>query len=343
MQYRGESLKHHDSIIQAEKKMTLTLKQLAKWSLPATPINYAIAYEYVSEKNTPLITRIDQHLFSHNDQLDNFTIEELYQQFILGQSALRDEMFGEIGDVVEQVQSESKRASQQSQQYTDHLSIGLKEIESGEAVRIERAVAQLKKSTEALKEQQKQLSDKMQASASQARKLQQELNEVRKEIYLDPITGLYNKKALTKHFDAWVAEMPDKQIAAVVVNVDHFKEFSDKFGSLIGDVILSKIANKISNYVGESGLPVRTGNEEFFILLPEVETSTANEIAEKMRQGVEKIRFISSKSGIRLPKMTISLGISEFQKQESLHSLIRRTKSALLDAQKSGNNSIALA
>ena len=341
--FRGESLKHHDSIVQAEKKMTLTLRRLAKWSLPATPINYAVAYEYISDKNIPLITRVDQQLITHGGQLDNFTVEEVYQQFILGQSALRDEMFSDIGNVVEQVKIQSNAANKQSQQYVEHLNAGLTEIESGDNTRIQKAVSTLKQSTVLLQQQQQALTEKMVASELQAKQLQKELAEVRKEIYLDPITGLYNKKALNKHFDAWVTESPNKQIAAVVINVDHFKEFSDKFGSLIGDVILSKIANKISNYVGESGLPVRTGNEEFFILLPEVETSTATEIAEKMRQGVEKIRFISSKSGIRLPKMTISLGVSEFKQKETLNTLIKRTKNALFTAQQDGKNKVALA
>ena len=108
-------------------------------------------------------------------------------------------------------------------------------------------------------------------------------------------------------------------------------------------MILSKIAGKINRYVDDSGLPVRTGNHEFLILLPDVDQSITGEIAEKIRQGVEKIRFISSKSGMRLPQMTISLGVTEYKLSESLDSLMKRSKTALKLAQQAGRNTVAVA
>lgn len=322
--------------------MSRALAQLAKWRLPATPINYAISYEYIGEKNVPLIAKVDQHLFNHN-HLDNYIIEDLYQQFVLGQSEFRDEMFDDVAKVTSTVKDICLKSTVQSQQFAESIDNNLTHITSNNEKQRQQAVANLKQQSLHFRTEQQQLVEALLASQQQANALAQELAEARKEIYLDPITRLYNKKALNKHFDAWITEDPDKQIAAVVINVDHFKEFSDKFGSLIGDVILSKIANKVSNYVGESGLPVRTGHEEFLILMPDVEANVASEIAEKIRQGVEKIRFISSKSGIRLPQMTISLGVSEFTKRENLSTLVQRTKKALFSAQEKGRNQVALA
>jgi len=167
----------------------------------------------------------------------------------------------------------------------------------------------------ALKQQQKSFAEQLLTSQQKASQLKIELEEAKKDLYLDAITGLYNKKALSKHFDAWISTDPSQTIGALVIDVDKFRQFSDKFGHLIGDVILSKIAQKIGSYVDDSGLPVRTGHHEFMILLPDVEQSIVSEIAEKIRQGVEKIRFVSSS----------------------------RTKQALLDAQQGGYNKISVA
>ncbi|WP_448213981.1 GGDEF domain-containing protein [Colwellia sp. MEBiC06753] len=334
-------MKHHDSMKQAEIKLAKTLKQLAQWQLAATPINYAISYEYISEKNTPLRTKIDQHLFSHKS-LDNFIIEELYEQFVLGKSEFRDEIFDDVEKVTADVKDTCLKSTKSSRKFLEQVDNSIANIVSSDPVQ-QQAIKQLKAAALHFKQQQQALVSELQASQNQASLLTQEFQAARNEIYLDPITRLYNKKALNKHFDAWIEAQPEKQIAAVVVNVDHFKEFSEKFGSLIGEVILSKIANKVSNYVGESGLPVRTGNEEFLILMPDVEASIAGEVAEKIRQGVEKIRFISSKSGVRLPQLTISLGVSEFQQRESLNSLVSRTRRALFHAQTSGRNQVAVA
>ena len=135
---------------------------------------------------------------------------------------------------------------------------------------------------------------------------------------------------MSKHADTWLSEDADRGIAAIVISVDHFKKFSDRFGVLIGDVILSKIAKKVSSYVDDSGLPVRSASDEFIILLPDVDGGVASEIAEKIKQGVEKLRFVSVQSGVRLPKMSISCGISEMQSKEPLKQFISRTRNSVL-------------
>lgn len=335
-------MKHHDSIEQANKKISSVLKLLAQWYLPPTPINYAVAYDYISEKNTVLITAVDQQLLANN-KLDAFFIEETYREYILGQSAFRDEIIDDIDDLVSDFQKSCQQSTKATRTLIKHVDQDLEKIESGDEYTIRAAVTHLKQATIAFKQEQLKLTKQIIASEQQTTSLKDELAEVRKELYMDPITGLYNKKALAKHFDAWITQDPAKQIAAVVINVDNFAQFSQKFGHLIGDVILSKIAAKVGRYVDDSGLPVRTGHDEFLILLPEMETSIASEIAEKIRQGVEKIRFISSKSGVRLPQMTISLGVSQFKQKEQLQSFVKRTRDALSQAQQTGKNQVVVA
>ena len=168
------------------------------------------------------------------------------------------------------------------------------------------------------------------------------MNEVKKEIYLDPLTGLYNKKALSKHLETWRTEDPNKPIAAIVISIDQLELVNDKFGSLISDVLLSKIAHKVGSYVGDSGLPVRSGHDEFLILLPEIERNIAGEIAEKIRQGVANLRFVSSKSGVRLPQMTISMGINDFRLNQKVQTVLNHTRSLVMDMQRNSQNQITV-
>ena len=134
---------------------------------------------------------------------------------------------------------------------------------------------------------------------------------------------------MSQYIEQWHHQDPNKTIAVIVVNINQLSEFSQRFGSLLGDVILSKIANKISSYVTNSGIPVRTGGDEFLILLPEVEKNTAIEIAEKISLGVEKLRFVSVQTGIRLPKMSVSLGVSAKQLAEPINSCIDRARETI--------------
>jgi diguanylate cyclase len=93
--------------------------------------------------------------------------------------------------------------------------------------------------------------------------------------------------------------------------------------------------------VQESGLPVRAGGEEFLILLPDVDLRTASEIAEQIRRGVEKLRFVSSRSKKALPKVTISLGVSLYQAHENWHQFLARSAAVLGIAKKRGRNQVA--
>ena len=93
---------------------------------------------------------------------------------------------------------------------------------------------------------------------------------------------------------------------------------------------MSKIAKKVASYVDDSGLPVRSASDEFIVLLPDVDGGIATEIAEKIKQGVEKLRFVSVQSGIRLPKMSVSLGVGEMEEKEGLNKFINRSRRATL-------------
>jgi len=334
-------VKYHDSIKQADQKLALAIKQLQLWHLPATPINYAVSYEFIKGKNQRLISPIKQQL-SSGKKLDNFFVEELYQQVILGQGSFRDEIITDIDDLITDVQKSNQQSSRSLNDFINKVDTSIVDFRSSDSQKINNALVKINKASQHFKKQQQQLAKQLVASKKQSMSLQSELEEVRKEIYLDPLTGLYNKKALNKHIETWTEQDPNKQVAAIVINIDQLSSVNQKFGSLISDVLLSKIASKISSYVGESGLPIRSGSDEFLILLPEVEQSIAAEIAEKIRHGVEKLRFVSSKSGVRLPQMTISMGVNDFRLSQNIHSVIDYTRTLVNDMQLSCHNKITV-
>ena len=175
----------------------------------------------------------------------------------------------------------------------------------------------------------------------QSHQLRHELEQLKQQRLLDPLTGLYNRLAMQNQLDVWFSEQPQRRVAAIAVNLDHFSRFNQDYGSAIGDVILAKVARKISSYVQSSGLPVRSGGEEFLILLPDVDLRSASEIAEQVRRGVEKLRFVSSRSKKTLPKVTISLGVSLYQHSENWYQFLGRTAAVLLLAKQRGRNQVA--
>ena len=321
-------MKYHDSIEQAELKMIMAVKKLQLWHLPVSPINYAISYEYVNKKNVPLNTSIENQLES-GKKLDDFFIEENYRQFILGQSKFRDEIITDLDDVVKNVQKNSQKSSLSVDKLISNLDNNISHLQSDDKQEIISAANNIRQASQAFKLHQQRLAEHLSLTRKKTLSLQAELKEARKEIYTDPLTGLYNRKAMSKHLDLWLTEDPSRQVAAIVVNVDQLSEVNKQFGHFISDVLLSKIANKVSSYVDDSGLPIRSGGDEFLILLPDVNKESALEIAGKITQGVEKMRFVSSKSGVRLPQMTLSIGVDNFNVAENANSILKKARRLL--------------
>jgi len=309
--------------------MTLAVAQLSQWHLPVNPINYAVSYEYC-KNNKPILTASIKRVLLSGKALDGFFMEQLYKDHLLEQSKFRDEIISDLSRLFSQIQENCMQSTSGAQGLIDQLDDNIPALMSNDRSEVKAAIAKLHHASTAFKKQQQQLVEQLELSQLQTQALEDELEEVRQEIYLDPVTGLHNRKAMSKHIDAWLSEDAERGIAAIVISVDHFSQFSERFGTLIGDVILSKIANKVSSYVDDSGLPVRSASDEFIVLLPDVDGGIASEIAEKIKQGVEKLRFVSVQSGVRLPKMSISCGISEMKNKEPLNKFINRSRKAII-------------
>lgn len=335
-------MQYHDSIAQAEQKMHAAIKQLQLWHIAATPINYAVSYGYLNKHSKSLNSAIEKQLASKK-KLDNFFLEEMYRQFILGQSAFRGELIDDLDEVLVDLQANSQQSTLNTQRLVTELDENIVNLKSKDRSEIFNAIKQIRLTTQQFKHEQEKLAKQLKFSQKSTAALRVELDDVKKEIYLDPLTGLYNLKAMNQHLELWLCDDPKKQVAAIVINIDQFTQMNESLGPLISDVLLTKIANKVSSYVGQSGLPVRTAGDEFLILLPNIKRMVAGEVAEKIRQSVEKLRFITSKSGTRLPQMTLSIGVSDFNVATSANNIINQTRALINDNTNKRTNHVNIA
>lgn len=126
----------------------------------------------------------------------------------------------------------------------------------------------------------------------------------------------------------------------VVADIDHFKKFNDQYGHLVGDLILKRLSKLFKEELPIPCEDFRFGGEEFVILMPQCNKERAMDIAESIRVGVSKLRFKGAKTGERLPKMIISLGVSEWQAEDELEHMIMRADHVLYEAKNNGRNQV---
>ncbi len=122
----------------------------------------------------------------------------------------------------------------------------------------------------------------------------------------------------------------DEPFSIIMLDIDHFKKYNDQFGHTEGDRLLKKLARLILKEVRQIDLAVRYGGEEFLVLLPETDLIKACDVAERMRNAVEKHT-----------KITISLGVSSHKKSMKTHEgFINKADKALYRAKKNGKNRV---
>ncbi|MGH1350321.1 MAG: GGDEF domain-containing response regulator [Methyloligellaceae bacterium] len=167
----------------------------------------------------------------------------------------------------------------------------------------------------------------------------QRLTSMQKELIrlatIDPLTGVYNRRAFfEKGTAAMVAAKQTLNVHAVMFDIDHFKNVNDTYGHDIGDIAIQQVSSLAENEEGTLG---RLGGEEFGIILPGFSREQAMEVCERLRQAISEIG-ISTEEG--LLSFTCSFGVSGMQAGDDIHTILKRADVALYDAKQNGRNQV---
>ncbi len=157
----------------------------------------------------------------------------------------------------------------------------------------------------------------------------------------DFLTGLANRR----HFDdslatEWTrAERTCLPLTLIMIDVDHFKKFNDRYGHQAGDDCLKKVAATLSANACRAGdLVARYGGEEFSIISAGTDLTGARALAEKVRRAVQAMSLLNEDS--KLGIVTISLGIAVIipDRKKTASALVASADKALYQAKTGGRN-----
>lgn len=323
-------MKYHDSYADSQVKMRQALALLDEYRLASNPVNYAVAYEYISGVNQDLVDSLNEYI--QTKTIDPYALESLYQQFINNRVERDEACVYQLSETIDGLGSASSESSSAIRQLDEHV----QGISADNVI----ALDEIRAVTEAIKTSHKRIDKFVQEAQKHAQTIKDELATARMEALTDPLTKLLNRHGLTRMFDFYVNDLSKSKLNAAIIDIDHFKQFNDEYGHLIGDVILRRIAKLLQEVTEEAGEAFRYGGEEFLLLLPDTDLKAAQAFVEEIRAKVEKLRFVSAKTKQRLPRLTISIGVSEHRKGEAMESLISRADEALYRAKNGGRNQV---
>lgn len=150
----------------------------------------------------------------------------------------------------------------------------------------------------------------------------------------DKLTGLYNRLKLDELLSAQVEEYRryKNPFSIILVDIDDFKKINDSFGHDIGDKVLQNISKILKNNIRSCDLIGRWGGEEFIIICKNTSGENCYILAENLRKVISNTTFevVGAK--------TLSLGVSEFTKSDTISSIFKRVDTALYEAKNTGKN-----
>lgn len=158
----------------------------------------------------------------------------------------------------------------------------------------------------------------------------------------DPLTRIANRRLFEEQAGVAMAHAgrTEAPLAAVLLDVDHFKAVNDSHGHPAGDAVLVALAEVLREQKRQDDLLCRYGGEEFLFLLQQTDPREALAFAERLRETVAQKAFVAE--GTSLP-VTVSVGVAIWTGGEDLHGLVLRADQALYLAKQGGRNRVECA
>lgn len=179
------------------------------------------------------------------------------------------------------------------------------------------------------------------------RSLREAHTKLREMTVTDPLLGIYNRRFLMEEMPREIerARRYNRPLSVVMADLDHFKGINDEYGHQTGDMVLVSFAQIVRSCIRRTDWVARAGGEEFVIVLPETDLTSAAAVAEKIRGACVSMPLMSDKEAIHL---TASFGVSGLRAGwgEPLVAsewLLRQADDALYSSKRSGRNRVSLA
>lgn len=228
----------------------LAFSQIKGRGLAAVPRNYEVWYCYASGYHTELSDAVNAVL-SQNGSISQDHLDSIFENYLsqarMGEKI--DVVGGRVLDEIEHVMTMIDSAAGQANAYGNDLagaSARLASMGSPEGVRT--IIENLVRSTREIEANNKALEQRLKASRSEIKLLQENLDAVRTESLTDPLTSLGNRKYYDQSIAKAVAlaNKAETPLSLLVSDIDHFKKFNDTYGHRVGDEVLRVVADRKS-------------------------------------------------------------------------------------------------
>ncbi len=176
----------------------------------------------------------------------------------------------------------------------------------------------------------------------QLRAMTQEVDALRRETMLDPLTGLANRKAFDENVEraGQLHTLTNEEACLLLVDIDLFKQINDRNGHPAGDAVLRGIASCFARtFLRRTDFVARYGGDEFGVVLADTTHADAQRLGERLRLAVDGLAFPEIDPVL---KVTVSVGVAELRRGEPATDWVQRADRALYQAKQTGRDRLVV-
>ena len=316
------------------------IRLMSQHSVPPTPSNFAVWFEY-SLGNSPALRKIIDILIAGKRRFDASTNAELYITYIAPQQTGRDplsDLPDQLGGLIESAQQFLNTAVSDNQNHIKALGEVSSEAATAADPRpiIAKLVDELSKATQ----RASALEASFAATSEELDSIRDSLKAAEQRSNTDALTGLANRHSMDEFLRlAQIAAMEkDEALSVFLIDIDHFKKFNDDYGHQVGDQVLRLVGKVLQEGVREVDLAARYGGEELIAVLPGADLECCSQVAERVRRRIAEARLTRRATGKEIGSITVSIGVAQFRLAESAEAMIERCDRGLYQAKRLGRN-----
>ena len=166
------------------------------------------------------------------------------------------------------------------------------------------------------------------------------IENLRKLSIKDPLTDLYNSRYFYEQLEKEITRSDRyfHPLSLIFIDIDNFKSVNDSYGHMVGDKAILMIAKKMETSLRSLDTAYRFAGDEFTIILPETAANQAEAVADRIRSEMENERLVIFEK--QISKITLSIGIAEYVRNEEMGQFIHRADVNMYQAKQRGGNKI---
>ena len=336
------------SVEQAAERLRKAVPIMVRHGIPVTPLNYALWYTYVTNEDPTLNQRIDE-IVSAYGTLPLTSAEGLFREHV-SPTGSYETALGRVKDRLEQmvqgIDHDLNATLADTRSFSSLLDECSRDLRSPGVGKtniddIFGTVDRLLQGSTAMQQNTSRFEQSLNAANDEIRRLRTELESLRQDAMNDELTGVFNRQA----FDIELAQFLNHgdhgpSIHLAMLDIDHFKQFNDRFGHMVGDRVLGLVGKQL-NATARVGVSVyRYGGEEFALIFCGGGFEQAVQFVENLRTTIGNLVLRDTRSGERLSGITVSIGIASRHRGETAEQLLERADIALYRAKESGRNRV---